>query len=124
MANHHRGEIDCQIGGRRLRLCLTLGALAEIEASFGCDGLAALGERLSSGRMGAGDLVALIGAAARGAGETISDAELRALPLSAALPDMVAATARVLRLAFAPDESDAPDEAQEGASPNPRSPQA
>jgi hypothetical protein len=104
MANHHRGEIDCAIGGRRLRLCLTLGALAEIEAAFGADGLAGLGERLSNGRIAMRDLIAILAAAARGAGEQIDDDELRALPLGRALPDIVAAVTTLLRLAFAVED--------------------
>ena len=30
MANHHRGEIEAELSGRRYVLCLTLGALAVI----------------------------------------------------------------------------------------------
>ena len=45
MANHHRGEIDAEIGGARRRLVLTLGALAELEAAFGADDLVALADR-------------------------------------------------------------------------------
>ena len=78
MTNLHRGEIACLIGGRPLRLCLTLGALAEIEAAFGCDGLAALGERLSSGRMRASDLIAILAPPRAGAPVSIDDAALRA----------------------------------------------
>ncbi len=104
MPNHHRGEIDCIIGGRRLRLCLTLGALAEIEASFGAEGLAGLGERLASGRIAMRDVIGILGAAARGAGEDISDETLRALPLGRALPDIVAAVATLLQLAFTAED--------------------
>ncbi|MBN9013699.1 MAG: gene transfer agent family protein, partial [Rhizobiales bacterium] len=35
MPNRYRGEIDAELGGRRRTLVLTLGALAELEASFG-----------------------------------------------------------------------------------------
>ncbi len=34
MPNLHRGEIEAEIGGKRRRLVLTLGALAELEAAF------------------------------------------------------------------------------------------
>ncbi|MBN9061312.1 MAG: hypothetical protein BGP06_15245 [Rhizobiales bacterium 65-9] len=114
MANLHRGEIDCAFGGKRLKLCLTLGALAEIEAGLGVEGLAALGERLSSGRLATRDLVAIIGAAARGAGERIDDDELLRLPIGRDLPAMVEAVATLLGLAFASD----------GATENPPPPQA
>ena len=35
MTNSHRGEIEAELGGRTWRLCLTLEALAELEAAFG-----------------------------------------------------------------------------------------
>lgn len=51
MPNRHRGEIEADIGGARRRLVLTLGALAELEASFGADDLVALAERFGGGRL-------------------------------------------------------------------------
>jgi uncharacterized phage protein (TIGR02216 family) len=73
MANHHRGEIDAEIDGARRRLVLTLGALAELEAAFGASDLVALAERIGSGRLSARDLVCIIAAGLRGAGENVSD---------------------------------------------------
>jgi uncharacterized phage protein (TIGR02216 family) len=37
MVNRHRGEIEAMLDGRSYRLCLTLGALAELEYAFGED---------------------------------------------------------------------------------------
>jgi hypothetical protein len=79
MANRYRGEIEANIGGIRRRLVLTLGALAELEDAFGADDLVALTERFASGRMKARDLTRIIGAGLRGAGETVSDAEVAAM---------------------------------------------
>jgi hypothetical protein len=76
MANHHRGEIDADIGGARRRLVLTLGALAELEAAFGADDLVALADRFANGRLKARDLVCIIAAGLRGAGEAVSDDEV------------------------------------------------
>ena len=50
MPNRYRGAIVAEFGGRRRTLVLTLGALAELEAAFGADDLAALAERFGSGR--------------------------------------------------------------------------
>ena len=72
MANRHRGEIAADIGGERRRLVLTLGALAELEAAFGADDLAALTERFARGRMSARDLIRIIAAGLRGAGHALS----------------------------------------------------
>lgn len=73
--NRHRGEVAARLDGRDVELCLTLGALAELEARFGGD-LSALVARLSAGRLAAGDMLAVIGAGLRGAGHTFTDAEV------------------------------------------------
>ena len=73
MPNLHRGEIGAEIGGARRRLVLTLGALAELEAAFGAADLVALAERFGTGRLAARDLVAIIAAGLRGAGEPVTD---------------------------------------------------
>lgn len=79
MANRHRGEIDAELGGKRRVLVLTLGALAELESAFGATDLVALAERFGSGRLSASDLVRIIGAGLRGAGEAVSDGEVAAM---------------------------------------------
>lgn len=66
-ANGARGEVVCPLGGVERRLCLTLGALAELETAFQVEGVAALAERL--GRLSARDLVTVLGALLRGGGE-------------------------------------------------------
>ena len=72
-ANRRRGEISAELDGKAYRLCLTLGALAELEAAYAADDLAALVERFSRGRLSATDMIRVIGAGLRGAGEEIGD---------------------------------------------------
>ena len=79
MPNHHRGEIEAEIGGRRRTLVLTLGALAELESAFGEGDLVALAERFAKGRMSARDLIRIIGAGLRGAGDIVTDDEVAAM---------------------------------------------
>ncbi|SHE61618.1 Phage tail tube protein, GTA-gp10 [Kaistia soli DSM 19436] len=79
IANRHRGEIDAMLDGRRYTLCLTLGALAELEAAFGASDLQALAGRFSEGRLAALDLVRIIGAGLRGAGESVDNSEVAAM---------------------------------------------
>ena len=57
----------CTLAGEPRRLCLTLGALAELEGAFGCDGWQALAERLR--RLSARDMAEVLGALLRGGGE-------------------------------------------------------
>ena len=59
-----RGEVALVIGGRERRLCLTLGALAEIEAAFGCARMSELDARMRALR--AADMVVVLGALLRG----------------------------------------------------------
>ena len=69
MTNRHRGEIEARLDGKPYRLCLTLGALAELEAAFGDDDMLALATRFEKGRLSARDAVRLIGAGLRGGGQ-------------------------------------------------------
>ena len=73
MPNLHRGEIEARLDGAPHRLCLTLGALAELEAAFGDEDMLALAQRFSSGRLSARDAVRIIGAGLRSGGEEITD---------------------------------------------------
>ena len=72
-ANRRRGEISAELDGKEYRLCLTLGALAELEAAYAADDLGALVERFSRGRLSALDMIRVIGAGLRGAGNDVSD---------------------------------------------------
>ena len=66
-ANGARGEVVAVLAGAERRLCLTLGALAEIEAGLGLDGLAGLAERMRA--LSARDLTVVLAALLRGGGE-------------------------------------------------------
>ena len=86
MPNRHRGEIEAEIGGARRTLVLTLGALAELEDAFGADDMVALAERFGSGRLKARDLIRIIGAGLRGAGDTVSDDEVALMDVEGGAP--------------------------------------
>ena len=104
MPNRRRGEVGATLDGRPYSLCLTLGALAELEDSFAVADLTALGTRFASGRLSAGDLVKLVGAGLRGGGHPVSDDDLRSWP-AASVPEMAAAAASLLAATF----GDAPE---------------
>jgi Phage tail tube protein, GTA-gp10 len=74
--NRARGEVLLAIDGRERRLCVTLGALAELEAAFDVISLAQLSERLS--QLTAADLLIVLAALSAGGGAPISTAELAA----------------------------------------------
>jgi hypothetical protein len=72
-ANKHRGEIDAVLDDKPFKLCLTLGALAELETAFGDSDMLALAERFQTGRLSSRDVTRIIGAGLRGAGHDVPD---------------------------------------------------
>ena len=100
MANLHRGEIEAEIGGRTRKLVLTLGALAELEAAFGVSDLVALTERFGAGRLKASDLVRIIGAGLRGAGEAVSDDDVAQMTVQGGAQEFVRMTAALIEATF------------------------
>lgn len=72
--NRARGEVLLEIDGRPRKLCVTLGALAELEAAFDVASLGELGERLA--QLTAADLLIVLSALIAGGGELLSPAEL------------------------------------------------
>lgn len=104
MANKYRGEIQAELGGVTRRLVLTLGALAELEDAFGAEDMVALTERFGTGRLKARDLIRIIGAGLRGAGETVSDDEVAAMAVDGGAQGYVRIAAALVAATFG-DES-------------------
>ncbi len=100
MANKHRGEIEAELGGERRTLVLTLGALAELESAFGADDLMALAERFGSGRVSARDLIRIIGAGLRGAGEALRDDEVATMTVAGGASGYVRLAADLIAATF------------------------
>jgi hypothetical protein len=100
MANARRGEICAVLEGEERVLCLTLGALAELEARLGAGDLVGLSERFSSGRVTARDLTAIIGAGLRGGGNAITDDDLARMSIEGGLRGAAEIAARLLRATF------------------------
>jgi len=82
MVNAARGEVALELGGQSYCLCLTMGALAEIETALGAESLNDLDDRLRNLR--AESLVRIIHALLKGGGESLSLDDVRALPLNIA----------------------------------------
>jgi hypothetical protein len=106
MPNAQRGEIEAVIGGVPRKLVLTLGALAELESAFGAQDLITLAERFGSGRLKANDLIRVIGAGLRGAGDTITDQEVARMPIDGGAAGYANVAAALLSATFA-GEADA-----------------
>lgn len=115
MANHRRGEIEAELGGRTYTLVLTLGALAELEAKFRVDDLAALAQRFESGRVSARDLQVIIACGLRGGGAVLNDDEVARMTVPDGLQGYVRIVAQLLAATFGGDA--------EGTAPFPPGPQ-
>lgn len=100
MANIHRGEISALIDGEDKTLCLTLGALAELEARLMAGDLVGLSERFATGRVSARDLTAIIGAGLRGGGNAVTDDDIARLSIEGGLRGAADIAARLLRATF------------------------
>lgn len=100
MPNMHRGEIAATIDGEERTLCLTLGALAELEARLGAGDLGGLAERFAGGRVSARDLTAILGAGLRGAGHAISDDDLARMTIEGGIKGAAETAVRLLRATF------------------------
>lgn len=90
--NRVRGEVPLVIEGETHTLCVTIGALAEIEAALELSSLADLEARLRSPAVR--DVIAVLAALLRGGGENVDEFELRARQVD------LGATARAIAEAF------------------------
>ena len=106
MANRYRGEIEAELGGRKLTLCLTLGALAELEHRFGESDLVGVARRIEEGRLSARDLLAISACGLKGGGAQISDDDVAALAVANGLRGYVDIAARLLAATFGSEADD------------------
>lgn len=115
MANFRRGEIEATLDGVNYTLCLTLGALAELESGLGVSDLVALAERFENNRLSATDILRIIGCGLRGAGHMLSDDQVANMKVSGGFAAYVQIAADLLAATF----GDEP----ETRNASPRSPQ-
>lgn len=98
--NRHRGEIEARLDGRSYRLCLTLGALAELETALGCDSLLGLTQRLASGRLTSREALGIIAAGLRAGGAEVSDEAVAVMQADGGAAGFVDILARLLEATF------------------------
>lgn len=111
MANRYRGEVAAVLDGRSWTLCLTLGALAELERAFQVADMTALVERFGAGTLSARDATKIIGAGLRGAGNKIDDDQVARMTANGGASGFAAIVAELLTVTFG--------EPDDGAQPNP-----
>jgi len=104
MANIRRGEIEASFDGKLYVLCLTLGALAELEHSFGAEDMVALTKRFDGGRLSAPDAIKIIGAGLRGGGAEVSDDEVSRMRTGEGAVGFVSIVSHLLSATFGSDD--------------------
>ncbi len=105
MVNRHRGEIEAILDGKSYRLCLTLGALAELEDAFGADDMLALAQRFEAGRLSARDAIRIIAAGLRGGGNEIEEGRIARMQAEGGAAGFVDIVARLLTATFGTSET-------------------
>ena len=108
MPNRMRGEVEARLGERRYTLCLTLGALAELESALQVPDILALAERFEAGRLKAQDAIRILGAGLRGGGNAVTDAEVAALPIEGGAVGALRIVGELLKATFAGAEDEPP----------------
>ncbi len=104
MVNPWAGEVEVVIDGQVLVAKLTLGALAELEASLGADTLLGLVQRFEGGAVSSRDVVALLVAGLRGGGWRGSAADLLSAEIGGGVVGAARVAAELLARAFGAQE--------------------
>lgn len=82
-AKKRRGETEFTADGVTYKLCMTLGAMDEIETIFELASITDLSEVFANNKVKVGQLIGLLGALIRGGGHDISDETVRGFDLTA-----------------------------------------
>jgi hypothetical protein len=105
MANPWAGEVEIVLDGKRHVAKLTLGALAELEATLETGSLLDLVERFEAQRFSTRDVLALIVAGLRGGGWQGQAADLLQVEIGGGPVEAARAAAELLARAFSlPEE--------------------
>lgn len=73
MVNNRRGEIAATLNDKDWILCLTLGALAGMEAAYETEDLSALIARFSTGKLKSQDIIRIVTAGLQGGGHDVAE---------------------------------------------------
>ncbi|MEM9221494.1 MAG: gene transfer agent family protein [Pseudomonadota bacterium] len=109
MANRYRGETSAMLDGRPWTLCLTLGAIAELESAFQVGDMSALVERFSNGTLSARDAVKILGAGLRGAGNSVDDDQVARMTADGGAAGFAAIVTELLTVTFGNAEAEGAD---------------
>lgn len=107
MVNHRRGEIEAVFDGKTYTLCLTLGALAELEDAFGAEDLMALAARFEKGQLSARDIAVLLACGLRGAGHDVTCEDVMTMQVEGSVAGFATIARTLLTATFGLSSDDA-----------------
>lgn len=100
MTNIYRGEIEANLNGKSYTLCLTLGALAELEEAFGCNDLIEVIERFQAGKVRAKEMIIILNAGLKGAGNDLAEIDTSKLKIEQGIQAYMTIIAKLLNATF------------------------
>ncbi len=100
MVNARRGEIAAVLNDRDWVLCLTLGALAELEAAYETEDLSALIARFSTGRLKSEDMIRIVTAGLRGGGHDVAEDDVADMRIDGGAIGFARLVAQLLEVTF------------------------
>lgn len=100
MANTIRGEIEVVLAGETYPLCLTLGALAELETALGSDDLVDVIERFQNGRIKTDDIITILWVGLKGGGAKLTKEDVKAMKIEGGIKSYVEIIAKLLTATF------------------------
>lgn len=106
MVNIHRGEIVAEIDGKTYTLCLTLGALAELEQALSADDLLSVAERFNNGKIKTTEIMHILKAGLKGGGYEMSFSEIENMKLVGGIQSYIDIVAKLLKAAFVIEDTD------------------
>lgn len=100
MVNARRGEIAAVLNDKDWVLCLTLGALAGLEAAYKTEDLSALIARFSTGGLKAEDMIRIVTAGLRGGGHDVAEDDVADMRIDGGAVGFARLVAQLLEVTF------------------------
>lgn len=120
MANRRRGEVEAIVDGRPRVLCLTLGALCELEAAYAVDDLTGLVARFASGRLAARDIARIFACGLTGGGTPTREEDVFGMHVEGGLVGAAEVVADLLAVTFGASGAEPVTTPPERVAPSPR----
>lgn len=100
MVNAKRGEIAAVLNDSNWVLCLTLGALAGLEAAYDSEDLAALIARFSTGKLKSQDIIRIVTAGLRGGGHDVAEDDVADMRINGGAVGFAQLVTQLLEVTF------------------------